>query len=83
MELGNINFGCLMYANDLVLLYTSETGLQSCLDKLSFFCVSHGLTVNLKKANILIFILAKVGENLKHFFYLMMLSRRKFKHLNI
>ena len=54
-ELGNINFSCLMYADDLVLLSTSETGLQSCLNKLSFLCVSHGLTVNLKKTNIRIF----------------------------
>ena len=29
-QLGNISFSCLMYANDLVLLSTSETGLQNC-----------------------------------------------------
>ena len=39
VELGNINFSCLMYADDLVLLSTSETGLQSCLNKLSIFVI--------------------------------------------
>ena len=32
VELGNINFSCLVYADDLALLSTSETGLQSCLN---------------------------------------------------
>ena len=72
MELGNINFSCLMYADDVVLLSTSETGLQSCLNKLSIYCASHGLTVNLKKTNILIF--SKSGRKSKTFVYLLMLS---------
>ena len=72
VELCNINFSCLMYEDDLVLLSTSETGSQSCVNKRSIFCALHGLTVNLKKTNILIF--SKSWKNLKHFSYLMMLS---------
>ena len=56
-----------MYADDLVLFSTSETGLQSCLNKLSIFCASHGLIVNLNR--LISLFLAKVGENLKHFLF--------------
>ena len=61
--LENVSFGCLMYADDLVLLFTTEKGLQSCLNKLSIFCDAHGLTVNLKKTNIMTF--SKSGRNSK------------------
>ena len=52
-----------MYADDLVLLSTTGKGLQSCLNKLSIFCDANGLTVNLKKTNIIIF--SKSGRKSK------------------
>ena len=52
-----------MYADDLVLLFTTEKGLQSCLNKLTIFCDANGLTVNLKKTNNIIF--SKSGRNSK------------------
>ena len=52
-----------MYADDLGLLATTEKGLQSCLNKLSVFCDANGLTVNLKKTNIIIF--SKSGRKSK------------------
>ena len=61
--LENVSFNCLMYADDLVLLSTTEKGLQSCLNKLSIFCDANGLTVNLKKTNIIIF--SKSGRKSK------------------
>ena len=42
VELSNINFSCLMYADDLVLLSTSGTELQSCQNKLSGFVLHMG-----------------------------------------
>ena len=52
-----------MYAGDLILLSTTEKGLQSCLNKLSIFCDANGLIVNLKKTNIIIF--SKSGRKSK------------------
>ena len=44
-----------MYEDDLVLLSTTEVGLQGSLHKLSVFCDANGLTVNLKNTNIITF----------------------------
>ena len=44
-----------MYADDLVLLSTTVTCLQKNLDTLSAYCDANGLTVNLKKNNIVTF----------------------------
>ncbi|WAR21446.1 LIN1-like protein [Mya arenaria] len=52
VTLKNCKFSCLLYADDLVLLSTSEQGLQSCLYKLSQYSDKYGLSVNLNKTNI-------------------------------
>ena len=45
--LENSRFSCLMYANYLVLLSTTVTGLQKCLDKLSSNCDANcSLSIN-------------------------------------
>ena len=44
-----------MYANDLVLLSETPSGLQNCLDKLSIYCDQWGLEINMKKSKVLIF----------------------------
>ena len=53
--LDQMSLSCLMYADDLVLLSTSATGLQKCIRKLETYSDSYGLNVNLKKTNIIVF----------------------------
>ena len=55
VSLDSISFSCLLYADDLLLLSTTEAGLQRCLNKLSLYCCDNGLTVNLKKTQIITF----------------------------
>ena len=45
----------LLYADDLVLLSTSEQGLNNCLDKLSDFCSTWQLELNFTKSQVIIF----------------------------
>ena len=66
-ELGNEKLNCLMYADDLVLLSTSETGLQQCLDRLQKYMVTCHLNINLKKTKIICF--HKNGHIPKRIFY--------------
>ena len=46
---------CLLYADDIVLLSRAPIGLQSSLDMLHAFCDRQGLTVNLKKTQVVVF----------------------------
>ena len=46
---------CLMYADDLVLLSTSENGLQKSLNGLSKFCIDWKLSINIEKTKIMVF----------------------------
>ena len=45
----------LLYADDLVLISTSQKGLNNCLDKLSEFCSEWDLELNYKKSQVVIF----------------------------
>ena len=45
----------LLYADDLILMATSEKGLNNCLARLFEFCNKWELTVNVKKSNVVIF----------------------------
>ena len=57
-EAVNINgnkFNSLSFADDLVLLSESPSGLQNCLDKLEKYCTDWGLKVNLSKTNVVVF----------------------------
>ena len=49
--LGNTHLNSLSWANDLVLMSTSKTGLQKCLDNLQMYCCKWGLEVNVKHNN--------------------------------
>jgi Reverse transcriptase (RNA-dependent DNA polymerase) len=53
--LSNMYVPLLLYADDLVLLATSPEDLQCLLDALSHFCESQGMSVNLKKTNVVVF----------------------------
>ena len=55
ISLSNYPISSMLYADDLILLSTSEKGLQICLNKLATFCDNNGLIVNLKKTNVIIF----------------------------
>ena len=45
----------LLYADDLIILSRSKTGLQNCLNTLSFYCKSWMLKINPKKTKAMIF----------------------------
>ena len=45
----------LLYADDLVLLSTSEIGLQSNIDRVNAFCKLWGLSINISKSKIMVF----------------------------
>ena len=55
VKLGSVSFSHLLFADDLVLLSTSQVGLQECLNRLSNYCNRWGLNINLKKSNVMIF----------------------------
>ena len=55
MELDGIRISSLLYADDLILLSTSKSGLQSCLNKLASYCENNCLSVNLKKTKVVVF----------------------------
>lgn len=55
---------CLMYADDIALISSSEEGLQHCLDKLDKYCNEWKLSVNCKKTKVIIF--NKSGKIIKN-----------------
>ena len=54
-ELNVASVPLLLFADDLALLSLSHAGLQKQMDLLDTFCVEHGLTVNVKKTQFLVF----------------------------
>ena len=63
IDLYDVKLNCLMYADDLILLSESASGLQCCLNKLQEYCSRWKLTVNIDKTNIMIF--NKGGKKIK------------------
>ena len=55
VKLGSTYFNCLLYADDIILLSESATGLQKCLNTLSQYCKSWCLNVNYDKSKVMIF----------------------------
>ena len=45
----------LLYADDLVLISTSQKGLQALIDRLASFCEKRGLSVNVEKTKVVVF----------------------------
>ena len=68
VTLGDMNFSCLLYADDLLLLSTSPNGLQQCIRKLESYCDNNGLIVNLKKTNVITFCKNGRLSNEKYFY---------------
>lgn len=46
---------CLMYADDVILISESANGLQNCLNKLSDYCETWNLCINIDKTKVMIF----------------------------
>ena len=55
VTLHDTKVGCMLYADDLVMLSESESGLQASLDILAEYCQKWQLTVNLSKSKVIIF----------------------------
>ena len=65
VKLHDIKLNCLLYADDMILLSESATGLQTCLSKLSEYFDKWKLKVNIDKTKIVIF--NKGGCKIKRF----------------
>ena len=55
VKLGDLNLNSLLWADDLVILSSSGTGLQNSIDKTYLFYQSLGLELNTKKTKVLVF----------------------------
>ena len=53
--LHNSRISHLLYADDLLLLSTTEVGLQQNMDKVNEFCNKWGLSINAEKSKTMIF----------------------------
>ena len=51
----SINIPCLLYADDIVILSQTQTGLQYKLDRLCDYCNAWGLQINRDKTMVVIF----------------------------
>ena len=67
VKLSTEKLNCLMYADDLVILSSSESGLQECLNRLQTYMNDCHLNINLKKTKIICF--QKNGHIPKKIFY--------------
>ena len=54
VELDGFFFNSPSWADDLVLVSTSKTGLQKCLDRLGEYCTKWQLSVNTEKTKIMV-----------------------------
>ena len=50
-----LKLNCLLWADDLLLLSETDTGLQNCINKMQEFYTEVGLKINLKKTKVIIF----------------------------
>jgi hypothetical protein len=55
VHIGEISVNYLLYADDIVLLSESKSGLQNCLNILEIYCCNWKLQVNVEKSKVLIF----------------------------
>ena len=62
--LGLIKLVYILFADDLVLMANSQIQLQKLINELDKYCIKFGVTVNLKKSKIIVFI---NGGILRHY----------------
>ena len=63
-KLNNISINCLLYADDLVFISESATGLQRCLNDLNSFCDKWHIKINLTKTKCMVITRNGHGEKL-------------------
>ena len=68
VKLGSTFLNCLLYADDIVILSESESGLQESINILQAHCEKIGMVINTNKSKVMIF--NKSGKLLKHSFKL-------------
>ena len=54
MEIGNVHINCMMYADDLLILSETNSGLQNDMDELNKYCNAWGLAVNTNKTKFMV-----------------------------
>ena len=55
IDIGMLHFNCLLYADDVILLSTTEAGLQNCISRLEKYCDDWCIEVNLVKSKVMSF----------------------------
>ena len=55
VSLNSYDINCLMYADDVVMLSSTEKGLQNCVNKLYNFATDWKMSINTKKTKVLLF----------------------------
>ena len=79
---GNLSIGCLIWADDILLLSKSKEGLQAMLQALYLYAEKNGMALNTKKTKIMIF--NKTGRHIRRDFYFghdKLTSTREYKYL--
>ena len=77
-----MNLGCLIWADDLLLLSKSEAGLKNMLTALNSYTIKNGMTLNIKKTKVMIF--NKGGRHIRrdiHFGNNKIETTRQYKYL--
>ena len=69
-DLNGIKFNCILYADDLLLISTSQEGLQKGIDAIEVYCHNWKLQVNIQKSKVIIFNGQGKNLNNKFQFYL-------------
>ena len=67
IKIGISNLNSISFADDLVLMSSSPSGLQKCLDNLNEYCDKWGLSINTDKSNVMIMLKGKRTKNLQLF----------------
>ena len=78
----DLNLGCLIWADDLLLLSKSEAGLKNMLSALNSYTEKNGMTLNVKKTKVMIF--NKGGRHIRRdirFGNVKLETTRKYKYL--
>ena len=70
VTINNQDLNCLLWADDLLLVSKTPTGLQNCIDKMNNFYADLGLQINIKKTKVVIFNKRGLSLEKKYQFFL-------------
>ena len=68
-KIKNLTLNNLLYADDLLLVSETSSGLQNCLDRLQEYCDKWRLTVNIKKTKTMVVVRRQSSINQTSFTY--------------